>query len=497
MRGRFGSFALVLVATPLAAQQPAPAPAPAPSACVVQIDSSERSRFVQVPQGAYQTYAGGGIRAHCANQPSTTMYSDSLAYYPDRDLLYLIGRVHFRDSVSMLDADRVTYRLREERLIAQGHVYTKNLRTGSDLRGPNLDYLRAAPPIRDTLDTFANGRPTIDFYPASRGATADTGEPFVVVADRARMRGNDRMWGGGHVTVDRSDVAARGDSAQLDLGRNRGALIGDPRVDGKGADAYHLSGRFISFGLDSAHEIRRVVSSGDALARGPDWTLRADTLDLALDSGKVQRAQAWGDSVRPEAVSGGHTIDADSLDIHMPQQIVRLVWAYGSAKALSRDSGATEDDWLAGDSLRADFAVVDSGRTRRSQLEHLSSYGSARALYHVENSDRPQGPEGVNYSRGDRIDITMQARKVSTVDVVGQVDGIYLEPLPPGADTASAADSGRASASDTTGGAGQRPGPAGADTVRRSPARPDTARTVPPDTARAPRPRPAAGPVKP
>ena len=33
----------------------------------------------------------------------------------------------------------------------------------------------------------------------------------------ARMRGNDQMWGGGHVTVDRSDLAARGDSAQLDL----------------------------------------------------------------------------------------------------------------------------------------------------------------------------------------------------------------------------------------------------------------------------------------
>lgn len=479
-------LALGLIAGPALAQQPQPAPArqpqPAPAYCNVQIDSSRRSRYVQVPGGNYDTYAGGGIWAHCSDQP-TTMYSDSLAWYPERDLLYLLGRVRFQDTVSQLDADHVTYHLREERLYAEGHVYTRNLHTGSDLRGPNLDYYRAAPPIRDTVELFATERPTIHFHSAhrstSQAAPADT-EPFVVVADRTKMRGNDQMWGGGHVTVDRSDLAARGDSAQLDLGHNRGALIGGPPVvNGTGKDAYHLTGKYITFALTDGHAIREVVSSGDAVARGPDWVLDADTLDMSLDSGKVQRAQAWGRTKRPHAVSGLHTIVADSLDIHMPAQIVRLVWAYGRARtttrdSTSRDSTSAGDDWLTGDTLRANFALADSGAARKSELEHLTSYGSARALYHVE-PEHPEGRKGVNYSRGRRIDIAMRESKVATVDIVGQVDGVYLEPLPPKADTTrAAADSTRRAPADSTG-------------TTRTPA--DTTRTSRPPADTTPRPR--------
>jgi hypothetical protein len=452
-------LAVGLVAVPAVAQQPTPQAAP--TYCNVQIDTARRSRYVRAPDGNYDTFAGGGFWAHCTGE-QTTMYSDSVAYYPERDLLYLLGRVRFQDTVSVLNADRVTYHVRQERLYAEGHVYTKNLHSGSNLRGPNLDYYRAAPPIRDTLELVAAGRPTIHFHSARRdsappAAPTDT-EAFVVVADRTHMRGNDQMWGGGHVTVDRSDVAARGDSAQLDLGVNRGALIGGPPVvDGTGKDAYHLTGKLIRFTLTEGHQIKQVVSTGDAVARGPDWTLAADTLDMALDSGKVQQAQAWGRNKRPDAVSGVHTIVADSLDIHMPAQIVRLVWAYGRARTTSRDTTsrdttANAEDWLTGDTLRADFAVSDTGSARKSELEHLTSFGSARALYHVDNSEQPAGPKGVNYSRGKRIDIAMRESKVSTVDVVGQVDGVYLEPIPPRADTTrAAADSTRAAPADSAG----------------------------------------------
>ena len=483
MRSALVVLALGLAAAPAFGQQPGTAG----STCNVQIDTSGPSFLHQVPGGYYQTFAWGGVWAHCAGQP-TTMYSDSVAWYPERDLLYLVGHVRFRDSVSTLDADRVTYRLQEERLLAEGHVYTRNLRTRSELRGPNLDYLRAAPPIRDTLETYATGRPTMHFYPSRRAgapppAAATDTESFVVVADRTRMRGNDQMWGGGHVTVDRSDLAARGDSAQLDLGRNRGALIGSPQIDGTGKDAYHLVGRYISFRLNGEHEIREVLSSGDAVARGPDWRLDADTLDMALDSGKVQQAKAWGRTRRPTAVSGIHTIVADSLDIRMPGQIVRLVWGYGRARTASRDSLSSDEDWMTGDTMRADFAVKqDSAERRKSELEHLTSFGSARALYHVENDENPHGPKGVNYARGKRIDIAMDSSKVRTVDFVGQAQGVYLEPLPPRVDTTRAAgDSTRLAPADTAGGA-RLP----ADSTRRAAA--DSTRRAPADTTR-PRPR--------
>lgn len=574
------AFAVAPVAA-LAQQPPATAPAPPPAAqpasstCDVQIDSSRHSQF-HLDGGYYDTFAWAGVWAHCRDQP-TTMYSDSVAWYPGRDLLYLVGHVRFQDSITALDADQVTYYLHQERLYAEGHVYTRNLRTGSDLRGKNLDYYRVAPPLRDTLELYAQQRPTIRFYPSRQPDRADT-EPFVVVADRTHMRGSDEMWGGGNVTIDRSDLAARGDSAWLDLGHDAAWLLGHPEVSGVGPDAYHLLGDRLHFGLTPQHEIRSVLASGQAVAYGADWRLDADTLDLTLDSSKVQRAQAWGHHRRPDAVSGTHTIVADSLDIHMPDQLVRLVWAWGDARMVTRDTSvhpavardtaapaaaaprrmtatldsllrakgahptsapaapATQgaaavpaagprrdssaagrdttarraaagdtaatkptasdsmtrgavaggEDWLLGDSLRADFLVRRDSTTGKpkSELHHLTSYADARALYHVESSDTVKscGRRGINYSRGARIDIAMDSSHAKTVDVVGQADGMYLEPDPCPADTTKRADStARADSvkrADTTGAADtsrSRPAPRGRPAPDSLPPRPGPA----------------------
>lgn len=420
----FAVLALAAVpAVALAQQQAQP--------CVVDIDSvGHLANFVKQPTGQFHVFAGGGVLAHCRDQ-STTMSADSFAWFADRGELRLLRRVHFSDSTGFLDADRLTYWVRQERLVAQGNVYTRNLKSNSDLRGPNLDYYRAVPPIRDTVELVATGRPTIHFYPQRDSASGDSAKPFVIVADRVRMRGNERMWGGGRVTIDRTGLAARGDSASLDLGGNAGFLLGDPELRDSVGGRHAMTGRRIDFDLTEEHEVRRVVSKGDANAQGPDWVLRGDTLDVAVDSGVVRRAQAWGRPGRATATSGLNTIVADSLDIHMPEQVVRLVWAYGRGQATSQtDSTAQESDWLAGDTLRADFAVRDSAVRRDSELEHLTAFGSARAYYHTSNDREPGGERGINYSRGRRIDIAMRAKKVRTVDVVGQVDGLYLEPIP-------------------------------------------------------------------
>lgn len=483
----------------LAAQQPARLPAQASRACVVMIDSTGREALlvrVATPSGQdYQAFAGGGVKGHCQNEPTTTMDADSLAWYPERNEAHFLGSVHFRDSATTLEADRLTYFVRQERLFAEGNVHTQNLRTRSDLRGPNLDYRRSRPGIRDTAEMYATRRPTIRFYSSRdsarvRGARpdsvpADSSEPFVVVADRARMRGNDQMWAGGQVTVDRSDLAARGDSAALDLAADRGLLLGGtPTVDGKGPDRFRLTGTRIAFGLGAEHDLRRVLASGEADATGPDWHLRADTLDLALDSSRIQRTQAWGRTRRPDAFSGTYTIVADSLDVHMPAQVMREVWAFGRGRATTRpDSTVTEDDWMTGDTLHAVFTERDSsgqdstGR-RKQELRRLTSFGSARSLYHVVDEQHRDERPGINYSRGQRIEIAMREGKVSTVDVVGHVDGVYLEPVT----RRTAADSAAASPS------------IGTDSSRTTPTPPDSAR-VPPsprDTTSAPAPAPAA-----
>jgi lipopolysaccharide export system protein LptA len=467
---------VALDAAGLAAQQPAAAPpgaAVGARSCAVSIDSTGRQAlFVKVATRTgqdYQAFAGGGVFGHCANEPWTTMQSDSLAWYPERSEAQFIRNVHFRDSTTSLDADRLNYLVMQEDLYAEGNVFTVNLHTRSSLRGPNLDYRRARPGIRDTAEMYATRRPTIRFYSARDSVRGDSAEPFVIVADRARMRGNDQMWGGGNVTVDRSDVAAHSDSAALDLGANNaGSLVGGPPVvDGRGANHYRLTGTRIQVGLNADHDLRRILAQGAADAVGPDWHLRSDTLDLALDSGKIQQAEAWGRGHRPDALSGSYTVVADSLHILMPGQVVRETWGYGHGRATDRpDSTVTEDDWMVGDTLHAEFAPADSvapdsASRRKQELRHLTSHGSARALYHIVDDAHKDLPPGINYSRGTRIAIAMRAGKVSTVDVVGQVDGVYLEPAPrrPAADSTRApADSaGRSPAQTPPGGPAHAP----------------------------------------
>jgi hypothetical protein len=439
-------------------------------ACQVYVDSVRgQTHILPAAAGTQNWYSGGGVFARCLNEP-TTINSDSLAYVQALGRIEFINRVHYRDSTATLDSDRLTYWTGEERLHAEGNVFTRNLASGSELRGPNMDYWRAAPGIRDTLEVLATGRPTIRLHPAGDSAAADTSNPFVIVADRVKLRHNDRFWGSGRVTIDRSDMHTRSDSAHLDLADSLAWLIGAARVVGRDttqastdtAAAYTLLGQRIRFDLNARHDVRRVRSYRDADARGPDWHLVADTIDMRVDSGKIQRAQAWGREQRPIATSGLSTIVADSLDIHMPEQVMRLVWAFRAARAVSRaDSTGAEADWISGDSLRATFVRADSAGTRRSDVNHVDSYGNARAFYHTDNAQDPK-TRGVNYSRGQRIAIALRERKVRVVDIVGQVDGVYLEPRAPIADTTRAdsqrTDSTRVRSPTETTGAPSRPG---------------------------------------
>ncbi len=518
-------FALSVLLSPgpavprLQAQQPQGAARP----CVIQVDHSERNNFFTMADGTQNVYSGGGVRAHCVSEP-TTIDADSMAYVQATNIVQFIGHVKYRDSTGTLDADKVTYYRVLQRLYAEGNVYTRNRSSGTELRGPNLDLLRVAPPLRDTQELTATNRPIIRFHQAGDSVRGDSAHPFVVTADRVFMRHTDRMWASGRVIITRPEMDATADSATLALGDSIGFLIGSPVIVGRdstrvrpdsvrerphfaGAFAdsgvtYRLTGRRVRFDLTGRQKVKRVLSSGDADARGPDWHLVSDTLDMAVDSSAIQRAQAWGRQHRAFAYSGLNTIEADSLDIQMPRQVMHQVRAYGRSRATSKaDSTWVENDWLSGDSLRATFAAVDSADRRGSRIEHVVAYGTARAYYHTDNQRDPQGERGINYSRGDRINIAMSEGKVRTVDIVGNVDGVYLEPLPPASDTVAADSTGGARAADSTGritadSTGRRATPADS-APRPAPIRPRPSPTTPPPSRPLPAPpRPGTAPIR-
>jgi lipopolysaccharide export system protein LptA len=413
------------------AQRPTPADTTRPQGrpCQVAIDSvGHYGRQTVGAVGDTNYFAGGGVLAHC-NGTGTTFASDSVAWYSGQRRFDMIGRVKIRDTSLALDANLAYYYLREERLEAHNNVVAKNRGNGSTLRGPNLNYLRAAAGIRDTLEMFANQRPTIEY----RGQ-ADSSEPYVIVGDRVHFKGDDRMWAGGNVTVDRSDMAARADSMAMDQTTGLGVLIGKPKVQGKGDRAYTLVGTRIEM-LQHDHELKQVEALGAGQAVGADWHLTADTIRLGLAQAKLQQAFAWGDSSRPRAVSTLQTIQSDSLALDVPDQVLTEARAYRRAFSTSKrdsTSGPAETDWIAGDTLVAHWVQApDSAGHAKAQLQRLVSRGAARALTHHYDVKDPKQPPAIDYSRGKQIAITMTGDRIDRVLVSGQADGVHLTPQPP------------------------------------------------------------------
>jgi len=400
--------------------------------CTIVIDSIGGNYRQTVPTpGDTNRFAGGGVLAHCEGTGST-LSSDSVAMYGRQRRIDFIGRVVIRDTAMALDANRASYYLRDERLEARKNVVATNRRSGTVLRGPHLDYYRAAVGIRDTVEMFATSRPTVEYR-----ERADSGEPYIIVGDRLRFKGDDRVWAGGQVTVDRSDFASRSDSLLLDETHGLGVLVGHPRVEGKGGKAYTLVGTRIELGLEH-REINLVKALSEARATGDDWTLTADTIHLIIATKKLQQALAWvgeGSKARAHAVSSLYTIDADSIAVDTPEEVLTESRAFRNALSRAKRDSATapaDIDWIAGDSLTARFVQEkDSTGREHSRLQQILARGAARALtHHFDDRDTTAAP-AINYSRGQRIAVQLRGAKVDRIVVAGKADGVHLEPRPP------------------------------------------------------------------
>jgi hypothetical protein len=381
--------------------------------------SGGQGRAIDVGRGLYHQFVSGGVRIVCIGQ-TTTIDADSVAWYQDLNRLDFVGQVRFQDSTAQLDAARAQYFPGSERLEAYGDVRLEDQRSRSVLTGPNLTYFREAPGVRDTTELFATRRPTVEYRPA--GTAED--DPYLIRGDRVRLKGEGLAWAGGEVTIDRSDFSAQADSAALDFEQGLGDLIGSAEARGTDSTSYLIRGAHIAFRLDQG-DLTWVQAERGAEAVSAEWTAVGDTIEFTIAQNRIQSGGVWGDSTRSVAESARQTIEADSLAIDAPDQILEEVRAFGSARATTEADSVRQADWIEGDTVIAHFGGDEAGGRG---LQRLEAVGDARALYHIYASADTEERPAINYSRGRRIVAFFRGESLDRVNVLEEADGLFLEP---------------------------------------------------------------------
>jgi len=397
--------------------------------CRAQLDSSAVGTRMETAPGRILQFASGGAWFSCVGPPGAEnaglvvwhTYSDSVAWRAHLGRVDFVGNVLFSDTTAELASSRASYYQSDDRLEAFENVRLVNRENGSVLTGPHLVYTRASSSDAGDAELFADRRPRVEYR-----SEGDSVNPTFITGDRVRLIGNSSAWAGGNVAIEKEDFSATGDSATLDLEAEEGLLIGHAEAVGQDSIGYTLRGGSIAYRMVE-NELTWVQAQERGEGLSADWRIVGDTIEFTVSDNKIQAGMVWGDSVRPRAMSDEYTISADSLAVDLPDQLLTEMRGFGSARATARnDSASTDVDWIAGDTVVAHFDSTSSGART---LKQLNAGGNARAFYQIFDEENPDLPPGFNYSRGLRIVALFEEETLKRVDVMGQADGIYLEPI--------------------------------------------------------------------
>ncbi|PYP80152.1 MAG: hypothetical protein DMD35_05200 [Gemmatimonadetes bacterium] len=479
----------LLVASPLRAQIGAP-----PSGrCRFIFDNVPAAHLstVKLPSGQYNSFIGGGVVARCPDQ-RIVLRSDSLEAYGDEDRYFFIGHVDYSEPRLNLKSDFLTYFQPEERLLASMNVDAQ-LPSGSNLKGPQLEFWRAIPRVRQQHAT-AIGRPTISIV--EKDSAGRPQPPVSVTGNNVWLVSDSVVASSGQVVVIRPELTASGDSLYLDGGSGLLRLMRNPRVLGNKGRPFTLVGKTIDV-LSKQRKLERVLAMANAEATSQDVNLKSDTIDLRIVRDSLNRAISWGKS-RSHAVSATQSILSDSTDVVMPGQRLREMHAVGGAVAEGAPDSTRfrtdERDRLTGDTIVAHFDTAASllrDSTSKPKIRLLVSSGHATSLQHLPPRDTTLRTPAIVYVVGRAIDVSFDSGAVKRVTVRDDSlsTGLYLEPEKPDTSragrraAASAANAAPAGTSGTTpavpAGAGARQAPAPGPTRVPSPTPAGTPPAVP------------------
>lgn len=405
--------------------------APAPTGrCKMQFTSKNALNLFKLPSGQSNVFTGGSVVARCPAQ-DLVLKSDSLESYGDEGRIVFIGHVDYAEPRLKLKSDQLTYFQRDEHLIANQNVDAR-LPSGSTLKGPQLDFLRAIPQVRPRQSATAGGRPTISLV--QRDSTGRAQPPVNVTGNTVFLQGDSVVSAVGNVEVVRPNLTATGDSLYVDNGIGLLRIMRKPKIVGTKGRPFTLVGETIDL-LSKKRKLDRVLARNDAEATSEDLNLKSDTIDFRVTDDLLERAIAWGKS-RAHATSPTQTIVSDSIDVIMPGQRVREMHAVRGASAEGTPDTVKfhtkEKDRLTGDTIVARFDTVPARDTSsKPRIRELVAIGHATSLQHLPPRDTSACVRvpAINYVRGRLITVTFDSAKVKNVVVTDSIaGGLYIEP---------------------------------------------------------------------
>lgn len=397
----------------------------------------------------------GGARVFYLSRPRLAcdggirIVADTMVSFEASGYNQLMGNVFFEDEERRLESRNARYFDQVGRLEADGDVVLTDKATGTVVRGQNLLYIRAVRPNRPQEElTVWGGRAHALLYPGGGAATGPRPDPYDVTADRIFLRGEEYFQAMGTVEVLRDSLNAYADTLRYDQARERLLLDVEARVD---QAEYDLSGRQILIHLPG-DTIRRVEARGNGHLLGEELDLEAPYIRMGFTDGALDGLWATPlrpgqelemlvglrvlpaeldsvDTRRPEARSTDFQINADSVEVVAPAQVLEQLFAVGKARAVSsaRDSLNTPStpeiirrDWMEGDTVVAFFeeapreSEADSAGYRIRQLE---ARGNAASLYRLDpDSTEAQAADTATAAAGD----TSAAEAAAAPGVAGQ-----------------------------------------------------------------------------
>lgn len=288
-----------------------------------------------------------------------------------------IGHVNYADTLKTLQSDHAYYFEGQGHVATQGNVILQDLKTGSTITAPTLDYYLKSETNPEPRIAVYNGRPHTVLYQDRQGEPAQPGDTTIVDSDNLTIWGERFVQFGGDVRIVRGTMKAFGARAQFDNEQHRMQLLGAGRVEG---EDFNLYGDTVVAELQGdTNRFREVTARRESRLLARDVDIHAPMIHVLFTEGKVSRLVALrphptaADSAavatlpQARAIATDFFLRADSIDAIAPDQKLDTVYAVGAAYGERRDSTQQQGAGVTADSSRATaLAVRDSAASGTS-----------------------------------------------------------------------------------------------------------------------------------